>query len=88
MTADNSRAAAIARAVLANSDYATPPSLDALTYGAIAVLHGEADRRGITPHALYAEQMAEARARHDQAVADAAAADQVAALAVKVRGGR
>lgn len=88
MTADNSRAAAIARAVLANADYATPPSFDSLAYGAIAVLHGEADRRGVTPQALYAEQVAEARQRHDQAKADAAAADEVADLAARVRGSR
>lgn len=88
MTIDNSRAAAIARAVLANADYAAPPSFDSLTYGAIAVLHGEADRRGITAQALYAEQLAEARGRHDQAVADAAAAAEVAVLAANIRGGR
>lgn len=86
MTADNSRAAAIARAVLANADYQSMPSFDALTYGAISVLSGEADRRGITPRELYDEQIAEAQAQHDEAVAQAAAADSAAEIARKVRG--
>ncbi|MFL0357831.1 hypothetical protein [Curtobacterium flaccumfaciens] len=83
---DNSRAAAIARVVLANADYQTMPSFDALTYGAIAVLNGEADRRGITPRELYDEQVAEAMAQQAEAVAESADRDAAAEIVRKVRG--
>lgn len=85
MTIDNSRAAAIARAVLAQAEYAEPKPYTALTYGVQQVLVGQAATAGLAPEIYYQQQVAEMRAEHDRAVAEAAAADEVGNLARKVR---
>jgi hypothetical protein len=88
VTAADSRAAAIARAVLAQAQYAEPKPYTALTYGVQQVLVGQAAAAGLAPEAYYQQQVAEMRAEHDRAVAEAAAADEVADLARKVRDSR
>ncbi|WIE67092.1 hypothetical protein [Curtobacterium sp. MCLR17_054] len=88
MTADNSRAAAIARAVLAQAEYAEPKPFTSLGYGAQQVIAGQAAAQDKDVDTYYAEMVAEARAEHDRAVAESAASDDAAALVAKIRGNR
>jgi len=88
VTADNTRAAAIARAVLAQAEYAEPKPFTSLGYGAQQVIAGHAASQDKDVDTYYAEMVAEARAEHDRAVAESAASDDAAALVAKIRGHR